>query len=106
MWRDIGYLPEYPQIWPTPREFPKNHHYFDHLQSAGCRRLLTNARWRSGVEMVDLTAPRLPFEQVREGWYACRCGAVGYVGQGERSDAPAVEVSDCPACQSREKPGF
>ena len=75
-------------------------HYLYHLQAAGCRRLLTNARWRSGVEMVDLTAPRLPFEQVREGWYACRCGAVGYVGRGERPDTPAIEVSDCPACQN------
>ena len=74
--------------------------YFDRLQAAGCRQLLTNVRWKSGVEMIDLTAPRLPFERVHEGWYACRCGAVGYVGQGERPAAPAVEVSDCPACQN------
>jgi hypothetical protein len=74
--------------------------YFDRLQAAGCQRLLTNARWESGVEVVDLEAPRLPFEQVHEGWYACRCGAVGYVGSGTRADAPPVEVAACPACTS------
>ncbi len=73
-------------------------HYFDRLRAASCRRLLTNARWKSGVEVVDLTAPCTPFEQVHEGWYACRCGAVGYVGSGARVDAPPVEVVACPAC--------
>jgi SAM-dependent methyltransferase len=73
--------------------------YFDRLRAAGCQRLITNARWKSGVEVIDFTHPRVPFERVEEGWYACRCGAVGYVGQGERSQAPPVEVSDCPACQ-------
>lgn len=74
--------------------------YFERLQAAGCRQLLTNARWRSGVEAVNLLTPRLPFEQVHEGWYACRCGAVGYVGRGERPDAPPSEVRNCPACQN------
>jgi SAM-dependent methyltransferase len=82
--------------------------YFDRLQAAGCRRLLTNARWKSGVEVVDLTAPRLPFEQDHEGWYACRCGAVGYVGTPSRKlgafgkaevEAPPIEVATCPACE-------
>jgi hypothetical protein len=72
--------------------------YFDRLQAAGCRRLLTNARWKSVVEVVELEAPRLPFEQAHEGWYACRCGAVGYVGSGARADAPPVEVMTCLAC--------
>jgi SAM-dependent methyltransferase len=73
-------------------------HYFERLQKAGCQWLLTNARWKSGVEAIDLTAPRLPFGQVREGWYACRCGAVGYVGSGARVDEPPLEVDACPAC--------
>ena len=72
--------------------------YFDRLEAAGCQRLLTNARWRSGVEVVDLTASRLPFEQVREGWYTCRCGAVGYAGSGARANASPVEVATCPEC--------
>ncbi|MCR4405699.1 MAG: class I SAM-dependent methyltransferase [Anaerolineae bacterium] len=73
--------------------------YFERLRAAGCRRLITNARWKSGVEVIDLTKPRLPFAAVREGWYACRCGAVGYVGQGENAESQAVEVDDCPACR-------
>jgi SAM-dependent methyltransferase len=81
--------------------------YGDKLRATGCQRLLTNARWKSGVESMDLTRPGIPFEELREGWYACRCGAVGYVGpstalrtgQGAQSDAPPVEVIDCPACR-------
>ena len=72
--------------------------YFERLERAGCRRLLTNVRWKSGVEVIDLAAPHAPFEHVQEGWYACRCGAVGYVGSGERGDARPVEVAACPAC--------
>ena len=89
--------------------------YVDKLRAAGCQRLLTNARWKSGVESIDLTRPGVPFGEVSEGWYACCCGAVGYVGpstvpfdklrtslrtgRGEQSDAPPVEVIDCPACR-------
>jgi hypothetical protein len=76
--------------------------YFDRLQAAGCQRLLTNARWKSGVEVIDLTTSRLPFKEVREGWYACRCGATGYVGQGERPDRTPAEVASCPACSRGE----
>jgi SAM-dependent methyltransferase len=75
--------------------------YFDRLQAAGCRRLLTNARWRSNVEAIDLTVPGLAFEDLREGWYACRCGATGYVGTGTKPDAVPVEVVGCPACSTR-----
>lgn len=72
--------------------------YFECLRAAGCQRLLTNARWKSGLEAVDLTAPRIPFEQVREGWYACRCGTTGYVGTGAKPGGVPIEVSACPAC--------
>lgn len=72
--------------------------YFDRLCAAGCRRLLTNARWKDGVEEIDLSMRRLPFEQVRDRWYACRCGATGYVGSGDGVDTPPVEVALCPAC--------
>jgi SAM-dependent methyltransferase len=73
--------------------------YFDRLQAAGCQRLITNVRWKSGLEVIDLTSPRVPFDRAQEGWYACRCGEVGYVGQGERSEESAVEVFDCPSCR-------
>ncbi|MCG2770292.1 MAG: class I SAM-dependent methyltransferase [Anaerolineae bacterium] len=73
--------------------------YFDRLLAAGCHRLITNVRWKSSVELIDLTRSRVCFDQVQEGWFACRCGAVGYVGLGERSQNSAVEVSHCPTCQ-------
>ncbi|MCX8067661.1 MAG: hypothetical protein N3B68_07595, partial [Anaerolineae bacterium] len=73
--------------------------YFDRLQGAGCRKLLTNARWKCGLEVIDLTVPRIPFAELTEGWYACRCGAVGYVGAGDRPDSEPVEVADCPTCR-------
>jgi hypothetical protein len=72
--------------------------YFDRLQMGGCRWLLTNARWRCGVEAIDLQAPRIPFEQVDEGWYACRCGAIGYVGTGTGVNTSPWEVANCPHC--------
>lgn len=74
--------------------------YVSRLRAIGCQRLITNARWKARVEVIDLSHPGIPFEQMQEGWYACRCGAVGYVGQGERSKEPPVEVRDCPACQA------
>jgi SAM-dependent methyltransferase len=79
--------------------------YFDRLQAAGCQRLFTNARWKSDVELIDLTVPGTAFQDLREGWYACRCGATGYVGTGTKPDAVPVEVIGCPACSavSRER---
>ena len=74
---------------------------FERLTASGCQRLLTNARWKSGVEEIDLFARRAAFEELVEGWYACRCGAVGYVGQGEQPLGAPVEVEGCPACQGR-----
>jgi SAM-dependent methyltransferase len=77
--------------------------YVECLQAAGCQRLITNVRWKSGVEVIDLTRAPLPFAELKEGWYACRCGAIGYVGRGERSEAPATEVAGCPSCRGREQ---
>jgi hypothetical protein len=77
--------------------------YIRKLQAAGCRRLFTNARWRMGVEEIDL-GPARSFEEISPGWYACRCGAVGFrEGPPEAIDAAALErvweVETCPACQ-------
>ena len=77
--------------------------YFNKLRTVGCRRLLTNARWRMGVEEIDLRGDRLPFAAVEIGWYACQCGHVGFVpGPPERLtpelEASVYEVRDCPAC--------
>lgn len=81
------------------------HTYVDHLRAAGCQRLLTNARWRTGIELIDLTAPAMSFEDVQEGWYACRCGATGYVGTGSQPNAPSAEVASCPACSDSRPKG-
>ena len=75
----------------------------DKLAATGCRRLATNARWGLEVELIDLLAPRLKFSAVSMGWYACWCGATGFVpGPAEqltpRREAAVKEVIDCPAC--------
>ncbi len=79
--------------------------YVEKLRAAGCRRLITNARWGMGVEVIDLS-PGVPFDSVGMGWYACRrCGAVGFVEKvAAQVDKATIEnVSDvegCPACSA------
>lgn len=78
--------------------------YAAKLAQAGCTRLITNARWRLGVELVNLTTPRIPFGEITLGWYACRCGATGFRPGPPQLLTPAVEaamyeVSDCPQCR-------
>lgn len=80
--------------------------YFDKLRTAGAGRLVTNARWRMGVEAVDLRAERIHFGAVEMGWYACQCGATGFkAGPAERwsaeMDRVVHEVADCPQCTKR-----
>lgn len=80
--------------------------YFDKLRAAGARRLVTNARWRMGVEAVDLQAERISFGEVEMGWYACQCGATGFkAGPAERwsaeMDRVVQEAADCPHCTKR-----
>lgn len=77
--------------------------YAEKLKAAGAQRLITNARWRLGVEVIDLQAPRQPFASVKIGRYACWCGAVGFVmGPAEdytaEMDQIVTEVSNCPNC--------
>jgi len=73
------------------------------LRYVGCRRLITNARWRTGVESVDLQAQPIPYQAATLGWYACRCGATGFVpGPAEiltpQIESAVQEVGNCPAC--------
>jgi hypothetical protein len=77
--------------------------YIDKLTAAGCRWLITNARWGLGVERIDLRAPRAPFATVSLGWYGCRCGGTGFVPglPGELTDRlldTVREVDHCPEC--------
>lgn len=78
--------------------------YLLRLRAAGCRRLVTNARWGMDVECVSLE-PQRPYWSAPSGWYACACGAVGFKTPAG-GDVPAaaldstVSVEDCPACLS------
>jgi len=78
--------------------------YAEKLRDCGCRRLITNARWGMNVEVVDLQAARIPFEDVELGWYACWCGAVGFKPGAPEQISPETqamihEVIDCPNCK-------
>jgi hypothetical protein len=77
--------------------------YADKLCTAGATRLITNARWRMGVEVVDLDMQRIPYVTAGMGWYACLCGGTGFKqGPVERwsveMDPITNEVSTCPQC--------
>lgn len=79
--------------------------YVKRLRAIGCRRLVTNARWGMGVELVDL-GPRLAWHRVKIGWYACSCGQTGFVPGPPDQLTEAVmervsEVEQCPACDSK-----
>jgi hypothetical protein len=78
--------------------------YVEKLQKSGATRLLTNARWRMDVEMVNLLVQRKPFTDSGMGWYACICGGTGFKeGPAEHwsleMDRITNEVSDCPQCK-------
>lgn len=76
--------------------------YVRRLKQTGCRRLVTNARWKMGVEMIDLGHNR-GYDPDRTGWYACHCGAIGFTAP-ECASITAHSVNDtvdvvfCPDC--------
>lgn len=77
--------------------------YAHKLQMIGCHTLITNARWRAGVEVIDLEEPTIPYTAVSLGWYACRCGAVGFrpgPPQQLTADLESIvhQVHHCPIC--------
>ena len=79
--------------------------YLKKLLAAGCSRLITNARWGSGVEVIDLNMPRQSFDDIEIGWYACLCGAAGFkTGLLELLRAETIfstaQVLDCPRCEA------
>jgi len=78
--------------------------YAEKLRDCGCSRLITNARWRMSVEVVDLQAARIPFKDMELGWYACWCGTVGFKPGAAEQISPETqkiiyEVIDCPNCK-------
>jgi hypothetical protein len=79
--------------------------YANKLNNGGCQRLITNARWRLGVEEINLLAEQIPFQNFDFGWYTCWCGAVGFKpGPVElmtsEVDDIVHEVQNCPQCAS------
>lgn len=77
--------------------------YREKLAAVGCARLITNARWRMGVECIDLTAAPQHYDDLELGWYACRCGATGFrSGPPDRLSAlladTIFEIDCCPEC--------
>jgi hypothetical protein len=84
--------------------------YVSKLRAAGARRLITNTRWGMGVEVMDLRSG-LTWEVAvtTPGWYACACGAVGFVAGPPDMvlDVESVkQVEECEqcACKERESP--
>jgi hypothetical protein len=85
----------------TPKHFAE---YVARLKAMGCRRLITNARWKMGVEEIDLRASAaVAYDPKRVGWFACQCGATGFT-PGEPQQVTdqvlntVVEVVNCPHC--------
>lgn len=77
--------------------------YAHNLHKAGCHRLITNARCGLGVEVIDLQMPRLLYNALPIGWYACWCGATGFkTGRTEQLtpelETAVYEVVNCPSC--------
>jgi hypothetical protein len=79
--------------------------YADKLKMAGAERLITNGRWRLGVEVIPLQATRLKYQQLSIGWYACWCGTTGFKCGPFELFTPEVEdviseVTNCPHCET------
>lgn len=74
--------------------------YREKLERAGCRKLITNARWGMNVEVIDLRAPRIAFANFKGGWYACACGCGGFKETDVFSEA-VVELLNCPSCMKK-----
>ena len=104
--RDARYVPFPPDITTAVLLMRHCNHfslYVKKLQAVGCRKLITNARWRTGLEHIDLNASRLPYENLELGWFACLCGSAGFkTGPVEQLtedvSRTTVEVMDCPGC--------
>jgi hypothetical protein len=67
-----------------------------------CRRLITNARWKMDVEVIEIQSGGV-YDPDRVGWYACRCGSIGFT-PGDlgritpRVLAEVIDVVSCPQC--------
>ncbi|MCK4377388.1 MAG: rRNA adenine methyltransferase [Actinomycetia bacterium] len=79
-------------------------HFMDYvikLRSTNCKNLITNIRWKTGVESINLTVNGENFSQFKNGWYACKCGAIGFFSYDNNiieQNFPIHEVENCPHC--------
>lgn len=72
--------------------------YREKLQRAGCKKLITNARWGMDVEVIELDGPRLTFDVFEGGWYGCDCGRAGYQVSEIVLNDTFTALSTCPGC--------
>lgn len=72
--------------------------YRDKLEQTGCKKMITNARWGMGVEVIDLRNERLDFAALRGGWYACACGEIGFLENLDSDIEFVAQLENCPAC--------
>jgi hypothetical protein len=80
--------------------------YVFKLRAVGAKRLITNARWRVGVEHIAFDQPRVSFENLDAGWFACLCGATGFAAPSpDAVNTEALErvnqLAGCPNCRPR-----
>lgn len=98
--------------WPFPRDVTvgvllmrhctHTADYIARLKAIGSARLITNARWKMGVEEIDLRSG-VSYDPDRVGWYACACGGVGFTSGDPDMITPqmlneVIEVTRCPYC--------
>jgi hypothetical protein len=76
--------------------------YVFKLRAVGAKRLITNARWRVGVEQIALDQPRVSSENLDAGWFACLCGATGFAAHSpDAVNAEALErVTQLASCSN------
>jgi len=79
--------------------------YAKTLRAAGCQRLITNARWGMGVEVIPLQLPRMLYRVAPMGWFACWCGQTGFKPGATNyltmeMETAVHEVIDCPNCHN------
>ena len=77
--------------------------YAEKLKAVGARRLVTNARWRLGIEIIPLQSNRMDYDELEIGWYACWCGEAGFKSGpvdllSLELEGQTHEVVDCPLC--------
>jgi hypothetical protein len=83
-------------------------HFASYLQRlsalGGCQQLITNARWKMDVEVIELRSGGA-YDPDRAGWYACRCGSIGFTATDPDRITPqvlaeVVAVVSCPQCEA------